>query len=133
MSSMTTISKERGKENMEKPILGKDQVVCCLCGAIISKNDSNNVSPLKIKGVCCGECNNSIVIPIRFYLANAPMYKNMISIIKKTAELLSLIDNVNFISQLHTVPLYSMESGLFNDEEKERIICLLDELRKEIL
>lgn len=130
---MTTISKERGKENMEKSILGRGQVTCCLCGAIISMHDFHNVSPLKIKGVCCGECNDLIVIPIRFCLANASRYKNMVSIIKKTAELLSLIDNVNFVSQLHTVPFYSMESGLFNDEEKERIICLLDELRKEIL
>lgn len=44
---------------------------CCICGQKFT-GYGNNPYPVKEKGRCCDECDNSVVIPtrIKIYLAN---------------------------------------------------------------
>lgn len=44
---------------------------CCICGQKFT-GYGNNPYPVKEKGRCCDECDNSVVVPtrIKIYLAN---------------------------------------------------------------
>lgn len=42
--------------------------VCSICGKEFLNSYSNNASPLK--GECCDECNNRIILPLRLALSN---------------------------------------------------------------
>ena len=39
---------------------------CCICGKKF-KEEGNNPEPVKSEGVCCDECNMTIVMPERVY------------------------------------------------------------------
>ena len=41
-----------------------EEHICCLCGKRF-KGYGNNPDPVKKEGLCCDECNEKIVIPVR--------------------------------------------------------------------
>ena len=41
------------------------KIKCCICGKEIDRMLGNNPDPVKKRGSCCSECDETIVIPAR--------------------------------------------------------------------
>ena len=39
---------------------------CCICGKPIADPYGHNPQPIKQSGRCCGNCNQTVVIPARY-------------------------------------------------------------------
>ena len=46
-----------------------NETVCSICGQIIVREFGNNAQPIN-DGICCDNCNYTVVIPARIYLVN---------------------------------------------------------------
>ena len=49
---------------MKGDIMNTTEHTCCICGKKF-KEYGNNPAPVKDDGLCCNECNYSVVIPAR--------------------------------------------------------------------
>lgn len=38
---------------------------CCICGHKFTLKEMHNAAPVVDKGVCCEDCHNEIVMPVR--------------------------------------------------------------------
>lgn len=51
-------------DNPQNHIDYSNKKKCCICGKEI-KGEGNDPSPVKDEGVCCDECNDSVVLEAR--------------------------------------------------------------------
>lgn len=73
--------------------------ICSVCGKEI-KGFGNNPYPLKTKGECCNDCNDTIVIPIRILMSKGMPFvinKQGISVYKPQGETFTLTEMQNAV------------------------------------